>query len=179
MPGSQSAGCPPMSECCPDYTPPARYYATFTNVGTSPISYGCDCVETVVVPIDLYAYGDFDTHPACLGCKVGENWYDWRGDATEDGCFDPGLQLRFCVRLECNPAGTLRFAAYVSIVCLDPVAPACDHLVPELTLPFADEESCDPFYLRWTTDFTLGSVGCCRATNGDGIAGQWTLEITE
>lgn len=184
MPGTDGmAGCPPVVECCPGYVPKGRYYVTFTNVGTG--TPGCDCVPTVVVPIDLYSFGDYDTHPLCPGCKVGERWSGWRGYADHAECFSGEGTVRFCVRLDCDPAGAGvvcgSFALAARITCggFGPT-PACDYVGDVVAVGPPDSCTCDPFYLRWDFVTNLENPGsCCRNSAGDVVAGQWRIEVTE
>ena len=184
MPGTDgTAGCPPVVECCPGYVPRGRYYATFTNASSGCPACGCDCVTSVVVPLDLYAYGDYDTNPNCPGCKVGEKWSEWRGSARHAACFGSG-EIEFCVHLVCDPAGAGlvcgSFALYVQLTCGDPTAPDnCGSATLTAVGPPASC-TCAPFDLLWTGVSNLEDPGdCCRDSAGDAITATWDIEVTE
>lgn len=178
--------CTPISQCCDGTDPADTYFATFTNQGVG-AGIGCDCIETIVVQLDLYDTAPYTpTGGDCDGCETAESWLEWRGEATTAGCFAGVGQLRFCVRLVCDPAGIGvgcgNYAVYASISCADPTAPACNFLtLTPIIMKGPPDCTCDPFYLPSDGNFDLGNeiADCCRNSAGDVINGLWTLEITD
>lgn len=164
-----SGGC--VFSCCPN--PKRHYYVTLTNQGVDGgFGFGCDCIPSITVPVDLTAFGTF------AGIGPCELWYQWDGVASHAHCFNEGQTTDFYVRLECDPAGfNVGCMAYTLRVQIDCTGVGFDENRWESTTP--DACTCNPFYLHFPSHDYTNSPECCRDINGDAVDGIFDATVTE